>query len=236
MAQNSKQNFMQDQYLSCQREAYYEKDSLEASYELNESLSWKDQYFSKTLEVNLGNRIPQDIFDQFMQGDKGTSDLHSSHRKNKGCEEVEQRNDLGKEEILEASSEYSKGTNPSEWEVHMFEEHSVTNPSSDEDIKKFGDEESKGDGRLKPSIEEPPDLELKTLPEQLEYAFLEEGSKLPVIIASNLSQEKKSKLLEVLKRHKKAIAWKIADIKGISPAFCTHKILMEDNHKPTALP
>ena len=62
-----------------------------------------------------------------MQGDKGTSDLHSSHRKNKGCEEVEQCNDLGKEEILGASSEYSKGTNPSEWEVHMFEEHSITN-------------------------------------------------------------------------------------------------------------
>ena len=90
---------MQDQYLSCQRQAYYEKDSLEASYELNESLSWKDQYFSKTLEVNLGNRIPQDIFDQFMQGDKGTSDLHSSHRKNMGCEEVEQCNDLGKKKF-----------------------------------------------------------------------------------------------------------------------------------------
>ncbi|GJW72076.1 reverse transcriptase domain-containing protein [Tanacetum coccineum] len=33
----------------------------------------------------------------------------------------------------------------------------------------------------------------------------------------------------VLKSHKRAIAWKITDIKGIDPRFCTHKILMEDN-------
>ncbi|GJU63638.1 reverse transcriptase domain-containing protein [Tanacetum coccineum] len=33
--------------------------------------------------------------------------------------------------------------------------------------------------------------------------------------------------------HKHAIAWKILDIKGIDPKFCTHKILMEDNVKPT---
>ncbi|GJZ29349.1 hypothetical protein Tco_0573996 [Tanacetum coccineum] len=36
----------------------------------------------------------------------------------------------------------------------------------------------------------------------------------------------------VLKSHKHAIAWKISDIKGIDPQFCTHKILMEENAKP----
>nr|GFC57365.1 reverse transcriptase domain-containing protein [Tanacetum cinerariifolium] len=36
----------------------------------------------------------------------------------------------------------------------------------------------------------------------------------------------------VLKSHKRAIAWKISDIKGIDPRFCTHKILMEDDYKP----
>ncbi|GKC40832.1 hypothetical protein Tco_1053216 [Tanacetum coccineum] len=35
----------------------------------------------------------------------------------------------------------------------------------------------------KPSIEEPPELELKDLPSHLEYVFLEENNKLPVIIA-----------------------------------------------------
>nr|GEX57526.1 reverse transcriptase domain-containing protein [Tanacetum cinerariifolium] len=37
---------------------------------------------------------------------------------------------------------------------------------------------------------------------------------------------------EVLKSHKRAIAWKISDIKGINPRFCTHKILMEEDYKP----
>ncbi|GJS11489.1 hypothetical protein Tco_0368285 [Tanacetum coccineum] len=31
---------------------------------------------------------------------------------------------------------------------------------------------------------------------------------------------------------KACIAWKISDIKGIDPQFCTHKILMEENAKP----
>ncbi|GJT80011.1 reverse transcriptase domain-containing protein [Tanacetum coccineum] len=61
--------------------------------------------------------------------------------------------------------------------------------------------------KAKSSIEEPPELELKDLPSHLEYAFLEENDK--------------------------AIAWKITDIKGIDPRFCTHKILMEDDYKPT---
>ncbi|GJT11137.1 reverse transcriptase domain-containing protein [Tanacetum coccineum] len=55
--------------------------------------------------------------------------------------------------------------------------------------------------------EEPPtDLELKPLPDNLEYVFLEEPSFLPVIISSQLSKEKKNKLISVLKKHKQAFA------------------------------
>ncbi|GJY14821.1 DNA-directed DNA polymerase [Tanacetum coccineum] len=85
----------------------------------------------------------------------------------------------------------------------------------------------------KSSIEEPPELELKDLPSHLEYAYLEENDKLPVIIAKGLKDDEKDALLKVLKSHKRAIAWKITDIKGIDPRFCTHKILMEDDYKPT---
>ncbi|GJT42241.1 reverse transcriptase domain-containing protein [Tanacetum coccineum] len=85
----------------------------------------------------------------------------------------------------------------------------------------------------KSSIEEPPELELKDLPSHLEYAYLEENDKLPVIIAKGLKNDEKEALLKVLKSHKRAIAWKITDIKGIDPRFCTHKILMEDDYKPT---
>ncbi|GJX39494.1 retrovirus-related pol polyprotein from transposon TNT 1-94 [Tanacetum coccineum] len=78
-----------------------------------------------------------------------------------------------------------------------------------------------------------PGLELKDLPSHLEICFHEENDKLPVIIAKGLKNDEKYALLKVLKSHKRAIAWKITDIKGIDPRFCTHKILMEDDYKPT---
>nr|GEW63676.1 reverse transcriptase domain-containing protein [Tanacetum cinerariifolium] len=60
------------------------------------------------------------------------------------------------------------------------------------------------ESKEKPSVEEPPELELKELPSHLEYAFLEDSNKLP----------------------------KLSNIKGIDPRFCAHKILMEDDYKP----
>nr|GEX44633.1 reverse transcriptase domain-containing protein [Tanacetum cinerariifolium] len=74
--------------------------------------------------------------------------------------------------------------------------------------------------------------ELKDLPSHLEYAYLEGVDKLPVIIAKDLKVDKKETLLRVLKSHKRAIAWKITDIKGIDPRFCTYKILMDEDYKP----
>nr|GEW52684.1 reverse transcriptase domain-containing protein [Tanacetum cinerariifolium] len=56
--------------------------------------------------------------------------------------------------------------------------------------------------------------------------------KLPVIIAKDLSVEEKASLITILKSHKQAIAWKLFDIKGIDPEFCTHKILMEEDFEP----
>nr|GEV38514.1 reverse transcriptase domain-containing protein [Tanacetum cinerariifolium] len=84
----------------------------------------------------------------------------------------------------------------------------------------------------KSSIDEPPEVELKDLPPHLEYAFLKGDDKLPVIIAKDLSVEEKTTLITVLKSHKRAIAWKLSDIKGIDPEFCTHKILMEEEFEP----
>ncbi|GJY21899.1 hypothetical protein Tco_0394465 [Tanacetum coccineum] len=64
--------------------------------------------------------------------------------------------------------------------------------------------------------------------------FLSEGNdKFALIIANNLKNGGKAALIEVLKSHKRAIAWKLSDIKGIDPEFCTHKILMEEDYKPT---
>ncbi|GJY73010.1 reverse transcriptase domain-containing protein [Tanacetum coccineum] len=57
-----------------------------------------------------------------------------------------------------------------------------------------------------------------------------------MVISSALSTIEKANLLEVLRNHKGAIAWSIADIKGIDSSFCTHKILMEDEFKPSVQP
>nr|GEU46493.1 reverse transcriptase domain-containing protein [Tanacetum cinerariifolium] len=88
----------------------------------------------------------------------------------------------------------------------------------------FGD--TKND---KSSLDEPPEVELKDLPPHIEYAFLEGDDKFPVIIAKDLSIKEKAALIKVLKSHKQEIAWKLSDIKGINPEFCTHKILIEDD-------
>jgi hypothetical protein len=94
----------------------------------------------------------------------------------------------------------------------------------------------KPENKLKPSIIEPPRLELKELPAHLEYAFLQGEDQLPVIINATLGDEQKGKLIEVLKKYKEVIAWSVADIKGIDSTFCTHKILMEENYKPSVQP
>nr|GEY94991.1 reverse transcriptase domain-containing protein [Tanacetum cinerariifolium] len=85
----------------------------------------------------------------------------------------------------------------------------------------------------KSSVDEPPVIELKVLPPHLEYAFLEGDNKLSVIIAKNLSVEEKTALITTLKSHKRAITCKLSDIKGINPEFCTHKIILGEEFKPT---
>ncbi|GJR96743.1 reverse transcriptase domain-containing protein [Tanacetum coccineum] len=81
--------------------------------------------------------------------------------------------------------------------------------------------------------DEIPEVKLKELPPHLEYAFLEENNKLPVIISKDLSQDEKTSLINILKNRKQAIAWKLSDIRGIDPEFCSHKILLEDDYEPS---
>ncbi|GJV67484.1 reverse transcriptase domain-containing protein [Tanacetum coccineum] len=116
-----------------------------------------------------------------------------------------------------------------EGDLLLLEKLLNDDPSSPLPPKELHFEEIK---TIKSSIDDPPELELKDLPSHLEYAFLERADKLPVIISKELKDEEKVALLKVLKSHKWAIAWKISDIKGIDPSFCTHKILMEDDFKP----
>ena len=74
-------------------------------------------------------------------------------------------------------------------------------------------------------------VELKILPNHLKYVFLEENVTKPVVINSELIAEEENRLVEVLKRHREAIGWHISDLKGISSAYCMHKIMMEEDYR-----
>ncbi|KAL6343015.1 hypothetical protein AAG906_017035 [Vitis piasezkii] len=73
--------------------------------------------------------------------------------------------------------------------------------------------------------EETPKLNLKPLPMELKYTYLEENKQCPEMC-----------LLEILKRCKKAIGWQISDLKGINPLVCTHHIYLEEEAKPITQP
>ena len=82
----------------------------------------------------------------------------------------------------------------------------------------------------------PQKLDLKPLPVELKYAFLEEGNQCPVMISSVLNASQENSLLNILRKCKQAIGWKISDLKGISPLVCTHHIYMEEEAKPVRQP
>ncbi|GKA66627.1 reverse transcriptase domain-containing protein [Tanacetum coccineum] len=81
----------------------------------------------------------------------------------------------------------------------------------------------------KSSIKEPPELELKDLPSHLEYAFLEENNKLPVIIAKVKSQRRVNlKIHEVIKKEvlkllDAGMIYPISDSLWVSPVHCVPK-------------
>ncbi|XP_056685819.1 uncharacterized protein [Spinacia oleracea] len=88
------------------------------------------------------------------------------------------------------------------------------------------------------SISEPQvtKVELKPLPSHLKYAFLDDNEDFPVIVNAALDDSQLSKLLTVLRMHKKAIGYSIDDLKGISPDFCMHRINLEADHRPRIQP
>ncbi|CAN6583797.1 unnamed protein product [Malus baccata var. baccata] len=86
---------------------------------------------------------------------------------------------------------------------------------------------------LLPSVIQAPVLDLKPLPDHLKYVFLGDEETLPVIVSSSLTILEEEKLIRVLKEHKTAIGWTLADIKGISPTTCMHRIFLEEGAKPT---
>ncbi|KAM1024480.1 hypothetical protein ACFX13_038476 [Malus domestica] len=82
--------------------------------------------------------------------------------------------------------------------------------------------------KLLPFVIQLPSPELKPLPSYLKYVFLGEQETLPVIISSSLTAQEEDKLVRVFQEYRTAIGWTLADIKGISPTTCMHRILLEE--------
>ena len=78
-----------------------------------------------------------------------------------------------------------------------------------------------------------PSIELKPLPSGLRYAFLNNNRETSVIISDKLAQEETRKLVVVLERHKLAISYSLQDLKGSSPALCTHRIPIDPDSSPS---
>nr|GEZ74630.1 reverse transcriptase domain-containing protein [Tanacetum cinerariifolium] len=118
-------------------------------------------------------------------------------------------------------------------EANDFRDPAPSLPNHEQSVPSFTNELKACEAKMiKSSFDEHLEVELKDLPPHLEYAFLEGDNKLLVIIAKELGGEEKAALIKILKSHKRAIAWKLSDIQGINPKFCTHKILMEEDYKP----
>ena len=71
---------------------------------------------------------------------------------------------------------------------------------------------------------------------ELKYAYLEDHEQCPVVISALLSTTQEDILLQVLKHNKKALRWRISDLKGISPSICTHHIYLEEEAKSVRQP
>ncbi|CAA7411083.1 unnamed protein product [Spirodela intermedia] len=97
-----------------------------------------------------------------------------------------------------------------------------------EEIENINLEEKKEEDHL--------NLELKPLPSSLKYMFLEENNSFPVIIAADLSDEQEEELLDVLRKNKKVMGWKMDDLRGIDMSVCMHSIYLEEGARTSKEP
>jgi hypothetical protein len=74
-------------------------------------------------------------------------------------------------------------------------------------------------------------VELKQLPPELQYVFLNGNHETLVIISDKLANDETRRLVAILKKYQSVIGYSLKDLKGISSSLCTHRILMEQDHK-----
>jgi hypothetical protein len=75
-------------------------------------------------------------------------------------------------------------------------------------------------------------VELKLLPLGVQYVFLNGDHENPVLISDKISNDETRRLVATLEKYRLVIGYSLKDLKGISPSLCTHRIPMEQEHKP----
>jgi hypothetical protein len=140
---------------------------------------------------------------------------------------------------LNAKTEPCPEPDPIEEDKVASLEHLIK-PNLEEDVEFFIEEED--DGPLEPEplnelLEPPkPPIELKPLSVGLGYAFLNNDQESPVIISDKLSPKETLRLITVLEKHRSAFGYSLQDLKGISPALCTHRIPIDPETIPSRKP
>jgi hypothetical protein len=67
----------------------------------------------------------------------------------------------------------------------------------------------------------------------LKYAFLNNDRESPVSISDKLSKNETLRLLTILEKHHFAFGYSLKDLKGISPALCSHCIPIDSTYPPS---
>nr|GEW61128.1 hypothetical protein [Tanacetum cinerariifolium] len=163
--------------------------------------------YSSTYDDNSVNRVDViDIaYEDFIQD---VLDFQNKPKSSNPTLVSDLESDFSKEHIVKSSSPTLTLFRESDFFLEEIEEF-LNDDSIPMGIENsVYDPEGAEESKAKSSIEEPPELEFKELPSHLEYAFLEDSNKLLVIIAKDLNDVKKEALINVLKSHKQAIAWK----------------------------
>ena len=140
---------------------------------------------------------------------------------------------------LNAESEPITEEDPME-EVKAASLDDLIEPNLKDDAQFFIEEEDEDPTESEPIDEllEPPEptIELKPLPSGLRYAFLNNDQDSPMIISDKLSHEESLCVLTVVEKHHSSFGYSLQDLKGISPALCTHHIPTDPNSIPSREP
>lgn len=76
-------------------------------------------------------------------------------------------------------------------------------------------------------------IELKELPKNMRYEFLDKELNRPVIVSLNLNRDETNQLLDILQKYPTSLGYHISDFKGISLSVCMHWIMLEEDSEPS---